>query len=339
MKRHLLFLCFLPLALSTYSQSLNLGIATGITNYFGDLGNDEFFQGSSTAPGAAITVRNLIQPRQITGMSYSRVNLEARLSWHRIGYDETAPIGSRQGNELRNYRRGLSFRSDVVGFSSHVTYTFFPNRRLPLHRQHAAMFVFAGLGVYHARPKADLFNGDIDIKNRYYFWNDGKVHNMPEASGDGDVIEKDGVYETDLMSWHTEAQGFSGENYKKHNYSPWHIGVPVGFGFRYGINKKLNVSFEFGYNKFFSDYLDDVSDAYPTYGQLSQAYPNDPVKQELAKYISDPTGFGGAGEGGPATSPRGNPKVSDSYSFMNIEVSYNLRWHPERLKTALLSLF
>jgi hypothetical protein len=339
MKRSLLLVSLFFLYINVKSQSLNLGVSTGITNYFGDLGNDEFFQASSTNPGVAITLRNLIQPAQWSGMAYSRVNLETRLSWHRIGYDETAPIGERTGSELRNYKRGLSFRTDIVGLSTHVTYTFFPNRRLPMHRQHAAMFVFAGLGIYHAVPKADLFRGKIDLNNRYYFWSDGLVHDAPESSGTGNVIEKDGNYETNLNDWHTEAQGFTGENYNKKQYSPWHIGIPFGFGFRYGINKQLNFSVEFGYNKFFTDYLDDVSDAYPTFEQISQMYPGDYTKQELAKYITDPTGWGNAGVEGPATSPRGNPKISDSYSFINIEVSYNLRWHPEKLKTALLSLF
>jgi hypothetical protein len=339
MKKPLLLLVLSFFTITTYSQSLNLGIASGITNYFGDLGNDEFFQASSTAPGVAITVRNIIQPKQVSGNAYSRVNVEARLSWHRIGYDETAAIGERRGWDLRNYGRGLSFRSDIVGFSSHVTYTFYPNRRLPLHRQHACMFVFAGLGVYHSRPKADLFNGDISLDNRYHYGDDGNLYNAPLSSGQAEVIEKDGIYETDLMDWHTEAQGFTGENYQKQNYSPWHIGIPMGVGFRYGLNKKLNFSVEFGYNKFFSDYLDDVSDAYPTYDQISQMYPGDFEKQELAKYISDPTGWGNGGVEGPSTSQRGNPNISDSYSFINLEISYNLRWHPERLKTALLSIF
>jgi hypothetical protein len=340
MIRTLLIFCLSGITLYSGAQTLNLGVATGITNYFGDLGNDEFFQGSSTSPGAAITVRNIIQPNKINGMAYSKVNLEARLSWHRIAYDETAPIGPRRGSpELRNYNRGLSFRTDVVGFSSHVSYTFYPNRKLPLHRQHAAMYVFAGLGIYHARPKADLFNGDISMDNKYYFWKDGYVHNMPESSGQGEIIEKDGKYETDLMDWHTEGQGFSGENYTKQNYNPWHVGVPMGFGFRYGLNKKLSLSFEFGYIKFFSDYLDDVSDAYPTYDQINQMYPNDPTKQQLAIYIADPTGLGNAGETSSSKTPRGNPKISDSYSFINVEISYNIRWHPERLKTALASLF
>lgn len=339
MKSVLLSFLFIIIYINLTAQSLNLGISSGITNYFGDLGNDEFFQASSTRPGVAVTLRNLIQPYQLSGMSYSRLNLETRISWHRIGYDETQPIGERKGPQLRNYGRGLSFRSDVIGFSSHVSYTYFPNRRLPLHKQHAVMFFFAGIGVYHARPKADLFRGKTDLKNRYYFWSDGNVHDVPESVGGGNIIQKDGVYETDLLSWKTEGEGYSGENYSTTKLSPWHIGFPVGFGFRYGLNKKLNFSVEFGYYKFLTDYLDDVSKAYPTYEQISNMYPGNVEKQALAKYISDPTGLGNGGIAGPATSPRGNPKITDSYSFINLEISYNIKWHPERIKTALLSLF
>ena len=102
------------------------------------------------------------------------------------------------------------------------------------------MFFFAGIGVYHARPKADLFNGGIDIKNRYYFWKDGNIHDTPENMGGGNIIQKDGKFETDLMDWQTEGEGYSGENFINKKYSPWHIGFPMGFGFRYGINKKIN---------------------------------------------------------------------------------------------------
>ena len=339
MKRLLLLFLFVTIYITSNSQSLNLGYSSGITNYFGDLGNDEFFQASSIRPGMAVTLRNLIQPSQLSGMTYSRLNLETRISWHRIGYDESQPIGARKGDQLKNYGRGLSFRSDVVGFSTHLSYTYFPNRRIPIHRQRAVMFFFAGIGIYHARPKADLFKGSIDIKNRYYAWKDGYLHDAPEESGAGNIITKDGIYETDLMNWHTEGEGYSGESYSNKKYSPWHIGFPMGFGFRYGLSKKMNLSFEFGYVKFLTDYLDDVSKAYPTYEQIRQMYPDNPLKQELAKYIADPTGQGNGGNGGPATSKRGNPKITDSYSFINIELSYNIRWHPERLKTALLSLF
>ncbi len=319
-------------------QSLDLGFASGFTNYFGDLGNDESFQASSMRPGITMTVRNFISPSELSGMKYSPINIEARLSWHRIGYDETRPIGDRSGAELRNYGRGLNFRNDIFGLASHVSYTYYPNRRLPLYKQSVALFVYAGVGMYYGRPKADLFRGSIDMKNRYYFWDDGTVRDAPQSSGKGNEIEKDGKYETDLINWFTEGQGTSDDvKVEPDIYKPYNIGFPMGFGFRYGMNKALTFSLEFSYYKFLTDYLDDVSDAYATYAQIEQRFPGDPKKQELAKYISDPTGKGTNGYVGPATSKRGNPNLKDSYSFISMEVSYRIKWNPKKLTAMFAS--
>lgn len=333
MKKVGLFLILsFAVGVSTAQHSMNLGISGGVTNYFGDLGNDEFFQGSSISPGAAITLRNIIPARRITGMYYSPVNLEARLSWNRIQYDEAVSIGDRVGSELRNYNRGLNFRNDLVGFSSHVSYTYYPNRRLPLHRQAMAMFVYTGVGIFYGRPKADLFRGTVDINNRYHHWDDGTLRDAPQSTGSGNIVERDGEYETDLIDWRTEGQGAIDEaKVPKGMYSPWNIGIPMGFGFRYGLNKNITLSLEFAYYRFLTDYLDDVSDAYATYKEIEQLYPNDPVRQELAKYISDPTGLGTNGFVGPATSRRGNPSIKDSFSFISFDLAYRLNWAPRSI--------
>ena len=84
-----------------------------------------------------------------------------------------------------------------------------------------------------------------------------------------------------------------------------------------------------------TDYLDDVSTSYATYKDIEQNYPGDPQQQELAKYISDPTGYGTNGYAGPATSQRGNPHLNDSYSFINMELSYRLKWNPNKVKSEM----
>jgi hypothetical protein len=319
-------------------QGIDIGLSGGVTNYFGDLGNDDFMQKSSIRPAAALTIRNIISPSSVSGMQYSPFNVEARFSWHRIGYDETQQINGMDVNSLRNYGRGLSFRNDVFGFASHVSYTYYPNRRLPLHKQSLAFFVYTGIGIYYGQPRADLFNGSADIRNRYYLWDDGTVRNAPQSSGSGEVIKKDGEYETNLTEWYTEGQGVSNDvtsTEKMYNDMNW--GIPFGAGFRYGLNRKITLSVEFSYYRFMTDYLDDVSDSYATYSQIEQRFPNDPVKQEIAKYISDPTGKGTNGYVGPATSPRGNPDINDSYSMFSFEVAYKLNWVPRKSVTALLS--
>jgi len=337
-KYFLLSLLFLNSVYAIGQQSLDIGLAAGTTNYFGDLGNEEFFQKSSMSPGIALTVRNLIAPSEISGMKYTPFNVEARLSWHRIQYDESQPVNGNQGFELQNYGRGLGFRNDLFGVSTHFSYTYYPNRRLPLHKQGMAFFAYTGVGIYYGRPKADLFNGDIDINNRYFFWNDGTIRDAAQSTGQGNVIEKDGKYETDLIDWRTEGQGAYDEtSMSKKMYSPWHIGIPVAIGFRYGVNKNVTLSIEFGYYYFFTDYLDDASKAYATNKQIDQHFAGDPVKQEIAKYISDPTGFGTDGFPGPRTSRRGNPGLNDTYSFINFEFAYKIDWNPKKLTSLFLN--
>jgi hypothetical protein len=312
-----------------YAQrSFELGISGGSTNYFGDLGNEPWFQVSSTQPGVALTFRNFLGTPGFSGNLYRPLSAEFRLSWNRLQYDETKPIGDRQGWDLRNYGRGIGFRNDLFGVASHVTYTLYSNTRMPLYKQSAAFFVFTGVGVYYGQPKADLFRGSIDIANRYYFWPDGTIRDAAYEgpSSDANIIEKDGEYETNLADWYTEGNSVKGEAKRSPTYKFINVAIPFGFGIRYGISKKVTISTEFGYYWFFTDFIDDVSDAYPTYAEINANFPNDPVKQELALYISDPTGFGNSGYPGPATSRRGNPAKKDAHSFISLEVAYKFEF-------------
>jgi len=331
MKRLLLALTVLSLGFSPAisQRSFEVGFSGGITNYYGDLGNESWIQTGSTQPGAAITFRNFLGSSAYSGNLYRPLSMEVRFSWNRLQYDETKPIGNREGWELKNYGRGISFRNDLFGTAVHVTYTLYSSPRLPLYKQHAAFFVFTGVGAYYGKPKADLFRGEVDINNRYYVWSDGTIRDGAETGlgSSANIIKKDGEYETNLADWYTEGKDYQGETGKANMYKFINIGIPMGFGMRYGISKKVTLSTEFGYYMFFTDYLDDVSDAYPTYAEVNANFPNDPVKQELALYITDPTGFGNGGYPGPATSQRGNPAKKDAHSYVNIEIAYKFDFH------------
>ena len=80
---------------------------------------------------------------------------------------------------------------------------------------------------------------------------------------------------------------------------------------------------------FLTDMLDDVSDRYATYDEIDAAY-STTGEQGLARYISDPTGWGTNGEIGIVTSQRGNPALLDSFSFFSLEVSYKFKRSPAR---------
>jgi hypothetical protein len=105
----------------------------------------------------------------------------------------------------------------------------------------------------------------------------------------------------------------------------------MGMGVRYMVTKQVSVGMEFSYIMFTNDVIDDVSDRYATYDEIDEAYVGDPVQQQLARYISDPTGRGT--DGTPRvlyTSPRGNPGLLDSMSYLSLEVSYKFKRRPGR---------
>ncbi len=320
------FLLF-ALAFCTAAQAqrtAQISYASGMVNYIGDLGNEKKFPFSSANIGMDITVRDFLNNPEKSHTLNKPFGVEMRLSWHRLQYDETQAVGGAQGAALRNYHRGISFRNDLFGISTHVTYTHYASKYRPLYKQRFAYFLLAGVGAFYGTPKADLFHGSIDQKNRYYFWNDGTIHDVSEKSGQkGNVIEKDGVYETNLRDWHTEGQGHGTEGGRKKEYRNVNVGFPLGVGIRYGWNKNVTISAEVDYYYFLTDYLDDVSGRYATYDELKASFP-DQNKYELAKYITDPTGYGSSGEINVATSPRGNPNLADAFTYVSVEVAYKI---------------
>jgi hypothetical protein len=323
----------LVLVTSMWAQrNLEVGIGSGVTHFYGDLGNmDTPVQWNSARPGIQITFRDFLNnPKRYVTRS---LTTEARLTWLRAGYDETAMIQGMGVRELRNYRRGLSFRNDLVGASGHIVLNAYRQPYQPLFQQRFFMFFHTGIGVYHGRPKADLFRGDIALDNKYYFWEDGTVRDMPRGTPAEmtNIIEKDGKYETDLYDWITEGSKAGGEGSRGRRPSPVHIAIPLGAGVRYMLTKEISLGIEFSYYMFTNDRVDDVSDRYPTFQEIEAAYPNDPVRQELARYIADPTAWGSDGiEGSIRTSRRGNPGLLDTMSFLSLEVSYKFKRRPSR---------
>ncbi|MBX2972155.1 MAG: hypothetical protein KF797_03545 [Flavobacteriales bacterium] len=330
MIRPILLTIALALSCSAFTQrNLEIGLSSGVTHYYGDLGNiDGPIQWNSARPGMQVTFRDFLnnKKRYIT----RSLTTEARVSWFRIGYDETAPMRNMPTTELKNYKRGLSFRNDLIGASGHLVLNAYREPYTPLFQQRFFMFFHIGLGVYHGRPKADLFRGDIDPANRYYFWEDGTTRDAPRGTPGANVIERDGKYETDLGSWLTETRPGDGENMKPRQYKAWHMAVPMGAGLRYMLTKQLSVGVEYCFLMFMTDELDDVSNMYTTFDQIDRMYGTE-RERTLARYISDPTGWGTVGDNDDfRTSRRGNPGLLDSFSYLSVEVSYKFKRRPGR---------
>ena len=310
-------------------RNLEIGLATGVDHFSGDLGNwTGAVQWNGIRPAMSITFRDYLNnpKRYIT----RALTTETRLSWHRLGYNEATPTGGLSGLELRNYRRGLNFRNDLFGISQHLVLNMYREPFQSLYQQKFFAYSFIGVGLFYGRPMADLFHGEANMANRYYAWEDGTIRNGPRGSADAQVIGQDGTYETDLYSWVTEGTGGGTEGHALSKPpSPWHVGVPIGMGVRYMVTRELCVGMELSYYMFFTDMLDAVSNRYATYAEIGKAYP-DSARQYMARYISDPTGWGTDGKESLYTSRRGNPGLPDSFSYLTFEVSYKFKRSPMR---------
>ncbi|MBZ0207175.1 MAG: hypothetical protein K8H89_12680 [Flavobacteriales bacterium] len=335
--RHLasLSVCLLLTTSLSAQRNLEMGVQLGVDHFSGDLGNwDGAVQWNGIRPAMSITFRDYLNnpKRYIT----RALTTETRISWHRLGYNELAPTGGKSGVEMRNYRRGLNFRNDLFGISQHLVLNMYREPFQPLYQQRFFAFSFVGVGLFYGRPKADLFHGSMDMTNRYYAWADGTIRDKPRGDGTAIVIGQDGTYETDLYSWVIEGDGGGREaTVLSKPPSPWHVGVPIGFGMRYMVTREVSVGMELSYYMFFTDMLDAVSNRYATYAEIGQAYP-DSASQFMARYISDPTGWGTNGEESIFTSRRGNPGLPDSFSYLSVEVCWKFK--RSRMRRSFVSL-
>jgi hypothetical protein len=144
-------------------------------------------------------------------------------------------------------------------------------------------YVFAGVAVYHFNPYTYDSSGS-------------KVYLKPLS---------------------TEGEGFvAGRN----NYNLTQFAVPIGVGVKLSLTDKINVGFEVGFRKLFTDYLDDVS---TTYVDPSLLLANGGAKSVELAYR------GGELKNGSLQYPaagtqRGSAKNKDLYYFTGLTLSFKL---------------
>src|SRR6185295_19704105 len=112
------------LCLKSFSQTgWQWGFGSGSTVYFGDLGNEKYIPLSGTHYGCSFSLRHDLK----SGLNHVSRNapfaIVVRADWLRIGYDETRPLifNTQSGTNLRNFRRGLNFRNDLLGINMQFT--------------------------------------------------------------------------------------------------------------------------------------------------------------------------------------------------------------------------
>jgi opacity protein-like surface antigen len=171
--------------------------------------------------------------------------------------------------------RNLSFQSRITELSLRGEYSIFN-----LSNTRWSPYLFGGLALYHFNPYT--FEGNNDVK----------------------------VF---LKPLSTEGQGWDGDPANK-PYSLTQFAIPFGGGVRFALSDNVNLGFEIGIRKLFTDYLDDVSTNYADASELlAQRGP-------LAVAVA----YRGTGAYPPKGSQRGGMEQKDWYYFSGFHLSIGL---------------
>lgn len=118
----------------------------------------------------------------------------------------------------------------------------------------------------------------------------------------------------DLQPLGTEGQGLAAFP-ERSPYKLSEFAIPFGVGVKYTLTESLNLGFEIGFRKLFTDYLDDVSLTYPG-DNAFLSEPGNEVSAQLSNKslntVGDVTNLA-----------RGDTKSSDWYFILGFTISYN----------------
>ena len=174
------------------------------------------------------------------------------------------------------------------------------NRRWGLHVNYTVgrLVGDSRLSVRESKREKDLrfksFIHEIGIRGTYDILRNDKWKFLPYITAGVSAINfnpmRDG---TALRPLATEGVG----------YSAWNVSFPVGLGLKYQINCRWALKAEALYHFTLTDYLDDVSGAYPD------------IDAQVVGF-SDPGGVS------PPREMRGNPKLNDGFWDVNVGVIF-----------------
>ena len=292
------------LSAKSYSQSflvgtektkVEVGINVGPSFFLGDLG------GHAGKGTTFLKDLNLSLTKVMKGVFVAVYPNE----W--LGVRVAAEIGKIEGldkiintkgvNELWRKQRNLDFRSNIS--EAYMAAEVFPfmmlNKNHDDYKPRFRPFGVIGIGFFHFNPQGSLT--DVYGKQTWYY----------------------------LQPLHTEGEGFA-EYPKVKNYSLTQVNIPMGFGGKYFISDRVNVSIEVLHRKTFTDYVDDVSTEYidPDYFDKYLT----PQNAAIARQIHDKV----VGIVTPSVTryapgvQRGNPRQNDAY--FSIFLKFGVRLGP-----------
>ena len=179
---------------------------------------------------------------------------------------------------LISKERNLHFRSDIheFGLQGELSFAKFGENNSKI----AAPYLLAGISVFRFNPQA-VFDGN------WY----------------------------DLQPYGTEGQGMESHPELK-KYKLTQFSIPLGIGFNIAVGENVNLGFELGFRKTFTDYLDDVSGNYPDVESLK-------TTDEMAGVFSYRSGeVTGEEMPNPMGKARGTRPGNDMYAFGGVTLSF-----------------
>ncbi|MCH8048068.1 MAG: hypothetical protein IID44_30610, partial [Planctomycetes bacterium] len=139
------------------------------------------------------------------------------------------------GNDKFRWNRNLSFRNDLLEFKLDAIFDLFENRGTFKKRPDYTPYAFIGFAMFLHNPKAKINGKWVALKPL-----------STEGQGLGRAVLADGSL---------------GREPPK-PYSLIQPAIPFGVGFRYKLDRQLDIAFEIGWRATFTDYLDDVGGFY-----------------------------------------------------------------------------
>ena len=201
----------------------SVGGSLNAMNYVGDLDPGQSF----LSPNLRFTRYNL--SACIVWRMQPRISIRTNLAAGRIMGDDRK--GSKpSGNDKFRWNRNLSFRNDMLEFKLDAIFDLFENRGTFKKRPDYTPYAFIGFAMFFHNPKAKF---------------DGKWVALKPLKTEGQGLEP----------------GPSGRKPPK-PYSLIQPAIPFGVGFRYKLDRQLDIAFEIGWRATFTDYIDDVGGFY-----------------------------------------------------------------------------
>jgi hypothetical protein len=180
-------------------------------------------------------------------------------------------------------RRNLSFNTNVWQLGFQGDFNFF--RFIPGDGNHRSTpYLTFGIGMFSFDPYAYL---------------DGQKYYLRELGTEGQTVGYDG----------------------RKPYNNIAAFIPLGLGYKYNLNPKMNIGIEAVYNFTTTDYLDDVSKTYAGINNFPALPNGDPSVAALLQDRSYETGSPPIGIQG---RQRGYSNQKDSYLYLEIMFSFNI---------------